>query len=141
MHQIRKLLNTQGTLTQLRQALAQQQKLLQTVRDCLPSPLNDQLQAAVLNGRTLSLMVHSPVWASRLRYQAPQLLRQLRQQGLTIEQIRPRITPAVGITRKTKHRQVEAMSPGSAKALSQVAETLEAGPLQDALRRLSRHQK
>jgi hypothetical protein len=141
MRQMRKLLNAQGTLSQLKQALAEQEKLTRLVRESLPSPLKDQLQSAVLSNRTLSLMVTSPVWASRLRYQAPQLLRQLRQQGLKIEQIRPRIVPAAMATRKTQRRQADAMSPDSAKALCQVADALEAGPLQEALRRLSRHHK
>ena len=141
MRKIRKLLNTQGALTQLKRALEQQQSLVEQVRACLPPPLKEQLQAAILNGRSLTLLVHSPVWASRLRYQAPQLLRQLRQQGLVVEQLRPRIIPAVKERHPTRRRQIGALSASSAESLRQVANSLETGPLQEALRRLSRHQK
>jgi len=141
MQRIQKLLNTQGLLAQLKKQLAQQQTLLEQVRASLPSPLNEQLLSAVLNSRTLTLLVHSPVWASRLRYLAPQLLRQLRQQGLVIEQIRPRIVPAQGAKRQTQARQPVVLSPHSAESLRQAADALKHGPLQEALRRLSRHQK
>lgn len=140
MQRIQKLLNTQGLLAQLKRELAQQQSLLEQVRASVPSPLSEQLLSAVLSGRTLTLLVHSPVWASRLRYLAPQLLRQLRQQGLAVEQIRPRIVPAQDAKRQTQGRQPVALSPHSAESLRQAADALKPGPLREALRRLSRHQ-
>jgi hypothetical protein len=141
MISITKLLKAQSNLTQLNRQLAQHQKLAEQVRDLLPPPLDEQLLAAVLNGRRLTLLVRSPVWASRLRYLAPQLLRQLRQQGLLVEQLHPRIVPEQGKPRKSAPRNVPVLSPQSAKLLRQTAEALEAGPLREALVRLSRHQK
>ncbi len=141
MYTIQKFLSAQGTLDQLNKQLVQQQKLAQQVRDLLPSPLNEQLLTAVLNGRVLSLLVSSPVWASRLRYLAPQLLRQLRQQGLPVEQLRPRIVPARSDAKRPSKRRLSGLSPESANLLRQAADALEAGPLQEALRRLSRHRK
>ncbi|MGD8910295.1 MAG: DciA family protein [Chromatiales bacterium] len=140
MNSITKILHTQGSLTQLNRQLAQQQRLAERVRDLLPPPLNEQLLAAVLNDRRLTLLVQSPVWASRLRYLAPQLLRQLRQQGLLVEQLHPRIVPAEGKTRKSTPRKASVLSPQNAKLLRQTAEALEAGPLREALLKLSRHQ-
>ncbi|MEJ2452557.1 MAG: DciA family protein [Candidatus Thiodiazotropha sp.] len=141
MRSIQKLLNAQGTLTQLHKQLAQQERLAQQVRALLPSPLDEQLLAAVLNGRVLSLLVSSPVWASRLRYLAPQLLRQLRQQGLPVEQLRPRILPARSDAKRPARHHRPGLSPESANVLRQAADALEAGPLQEALRRLSRHHR
>jgi hypothetical protein len=139
MQRIQKLLKAQGPLAQLKKQLAQQQTLLEQVRANLPSPLNEQLFSAVLNSRTLTLLVHSPVWASRLRYLAPQLLRQLRQQGLMVEQIRPRIVPAQGSRQPIQARKPAALSPNSAETLRQAADALDPGPLREALQRLSRH--
>jgi hypothetical protein len=141
MISITKLLHAQGSLTQLNRQLVQQQRLAEQVRELLPPPLNEQLLGAVLNGRRLTLLVQSPVWASRLRYLAPQLLRQLRQQGLLVEQVQPRIVPEQGKTRKRAPRKSPVLSPQNVKLLRQTAEAMEAGPLREALLRLSRHQK
>jgi hypothetical protein len=141
MISITKLLRAQGTLTRLNRQLAQHQRLTEQLRNLLPPPLNEQLLAAVLNGGRLTLLVPSPVWASRLRYLAPQLLRQLRQQGLLVEQLHPRIVPQQGQLRSSGHRKSPVLSQQSARLLHQTAETMEAGPLREALLRLSRHQK
>jgi hypothetical protein len=141
MISITKLLNAHGTLTQLNRQLAQHQRLTEQLRDLLPPPLNEQLLAAVLNGGRLTLLVPSPVWASRLRYLAPQLQRQLRQQGLLVEQLHPRIVPQQLEPRKRRQRKPPVLSQQNAKLLSQTAKTMEASPLREALLRLSRHQK
>ena len=141
MDSIQNLLSASGTLAQLQKALVQQQQLLREIRSLLPAPLDLQLKAAVLNGRVLTLLVSSPVWASRLRYLAPQLLRQLGQQGLLVEQVRPRIAPLQGISRQPGGRRLASLSPASADSLMQTADAIEAGPLRDALIRLSRHRK
>ena len=142
MRDIRRLLGTQGVLKQLQNQLARQQALTEQVRSMLPAPLNEHLSAAVLIDEKLSLLVASPVWASRLRFLAPQLMRQLRQQGLALSQIQPRIIPENPLARRQRSLQpARKPSPGSAEALRQAADAMEPGPLQEALRRLSRHHK
>jgi hypothetical protein len=139
MKPIQKLIDTPGHLAQLKRSLERQQMLLAQVRKSLPPPLDKQLLGATLNDGRLSLWVDSPAWASRLRYMAPQLLRQLRQQGLAIDHLRPLIVPQKSPTRKRGGRRPASLSRDNAKLLLQTAEALEAGPLQEALRRLSRH--
>jgi hypothetical protein len=141
MKPIRKVLNAPGLLSQLKKELTRQQTLTEQVRASLPPPLNEQLLGASLSGRRLSLWVNSPAWASRLRYMAPQLLRQLRKQGLAIEHLRPHIVPEKGVAKRSGSHRAAALSPNSARQLLRAAEALEPGPLQDALRRLSRHQR
>lgn len=126
-------------MAQLNKELALQQQLMEQVRACLPPPLDQQLLAAVLNGRALTLWVNSPAWASRLRYLAPQLMRQLGRLGLMVEHLHPRIIPAQVIGKRGGRRQPTKLSENSAKLLRQTAEALEDGPLQEALKRLSRH--
>ena len=138
MQSVQKLLNNPATLGQLRRQLEAQQSLADQVRQFLPAPLDEQLRGAVLTGRRLALLVNSPVWASRVRYLAPQLLRQLRQQGLVLDQIVPRILPEQTKARPRPLPRIRPLSAKNAEILSQTAESLESGPLQEALRRLSR---
>ena len=138
MQSVQKLLSKQGTLTQLKRQLKAQQSLTEQIRKCLPAPLDEQLQGAVLSGRRLALLVNSPVWASRIRYLAPQLLRQLRQQGLVVDQIVPRILLEQGKPRTKRHARARPLSAENAEILRQTADSLEPGPLQEAMRRLSR---
>lgn len=49
------------------------------VRDWLPELLRDKVQVAVTRGDTLVLTASSAVWATRLRYEVPELLEKARQ--------------------------------------------------------------
>lgn len=140
MRSVQKVLARQGTLAQLRQQLKAQETLTEEVRKLLPAPLNQQLQGAVINARRLTLLVNSPVWASRLRYLAPQLQRQLHQNGLAVDQIVPRIVPERGKAPTRRHARARPLSAQNAELLRQTAESLEPGPLQEAMLRLSRRQ-
>ena len=132
-------MGTPGSMAQLKHELARQQRLIEQVRSALPDPLKQQLLAAVLSGKSLTLWVNSPAWASRLRYLAPQLMRQLQQQGLMIEHLHPRIIPPQMKAGRGPSRRPAGLSEKSAESLRQTAETLEAGPLREALLRLSGH--
>ena len=140
MKSVQKLLSRQGTLAQLKEQLMAQQSLTEEVRKQLPEPLNRQLQGAVLKARRLTLLVSSPVWASRLRYLAPQLQRQLRQSGLAVDQVVPRIVPEQGKAPPKRRTRARPLSAQNAELLRQTAKSLESGPLQEAMLRLSRHQ-
>ncbi len=140
MRKIKDLMADQEILSQLGHRLASQLRLAEQVRSCLPAPLDKQLQAAVLNAATLVLFVDSPVWASRLRYQSPALLRQLRASGINVDQIQTRIVPARQGQRK-RPRQPARLSEQSAESLRQTAEAIGEGELGEALRRLSRHRQ
>lgn len=139
MKSIQKLISTQSTLASLGDQLTCQAKLMQQVKACLTAPLDEHIQAAVLKDQALTLFVNSPAWASRLRYLAPQLIRQLKQAGLIIQEVRARIIPEAGMGMKSRQRHRPILSEESAETLRSTAEGLEAGALREAMLRLSRH--
>ena len=139
MRKIQQFISSHATLATLGQRLTHQRALLDQVRALLPSPLSTQLQAAVLEARTLSLFVDSPVWASRLRYLAPELMRKLKQQDLIVDQVRTRIVPESRRGNAARGGQRLRLSAHSAEQLRQTAVALTDEPLREALLRLSRH--
>ncbi|MEJ2593485.1 MAG: DciA family protein [Candidatus Thiodiazotropha sp.] len=139
MRKLQQFISSHATLATLGQRLSRQRALLDQVRGLLPSPLSTQLQAAVLEARTLSLFVDSPVWASRLRYLAPELMRKLKQQDLIVDQVRTRIVPESRRSNATRGRQRLQLSAQSAEQLRQTAVALTDEPLREAMLRLSRH--
>ena len=48
------------------------------VRSWLPAPIGSKVRVALIRGDTLVLTAASAVWATRLRYEAPQLLERAR---------------------------------------------------------------
>ncbi len=141
MKSIQKLISSQTNLASLGEQLSRQASLMQQVKSYLSPPLDTQIQAAVLKDQTLSLFVNSPAWASRLRYLAPQLIRQLKQSGMIVNAVRARIIPASGSAAKGRQLHRPVLSEESAESLRRTAESLEAGALRESMLRLSRHSK
>jgi hypothetical protein len=140
MKRVKQYLASDSVLTSLKTQLAAQSALKERVQKLLPAPIDEQIENAVMHSRTLTLWVNSPVWASRLRYLAPQLLRQLKQGGFILDRIQPRIQ--VAETRRPLKRRTGRkiqLSHGSAEALRHTADSLQDRPLREALMRLSRH--
>jgi hypothetical protein len=140
MKRVKQYLASDSVLTSLQARLVAQNTLKERVQKLLPTPIDEQIESAVMQSRTLTLWVNSPVWASRLRYLAPQLLRQLKQEGFILDRIQPRIQ--VAETRKQIRRRIGRkiqLSHGSAEALRHTADSLQDRPLREALMRLSRH--
>ncbi|MCU7879710.1 MAG: DUF721 domain-containing protein [Candidatus Thiodiazotropha sp. (ex Lucinoma aequizonata)] len=120
--------------------LSAQKALYQQIKRYLPIPLDTQLKAAVLQDGTLSLFVISPVWASRFRYRLPQLQKQLRKNGVTVERLRTRILPSdMAKPIRTMQKQRMKLSRESSKQLRQAAASIDDQPLRDAILRLSQH--
>jgi hypothetical protein len=139
MRTIKQVITSHSALTALGRQLSNQQALADQVRALLPSPLNSLIRAAVLETRTLSLFVDSPVWASRLRYLAPELIRQLKRQDLIIDQVRTRIVPESRRKRSSHEQHQLLLSEQSAELLRKTAATLTDEPLREAMLRLSSH--
>ncbi|MEL0585083.1 MAG: DciA family protein [Candidatus Thiodiazotropha sp. (ex. Lucinoma kazani)] len=120
--------------------MSAQKALYQQIKRYLPMPLDAQLKAAVLQDGTLSLFVISPVWASRFRYLLPQLQRQLRENGVTVDRLRTRILPSdTAKPIRTMQKQQIKLSKESSKQLRQAAASIDDQPLRDAILRLSQH--
>ena len=65
------------------------------VRDLLPAPLQPHTQVLAIHDQTLILAADSPVWAARLRFHAPKLVKQLsKSQTVTLRTVRIRVRPS-----------------------------------------------
>lgn len=139
MRTVQQFISSHTSLADLGRRLARQRELTDQVRALLPAPLNEQLLAAVLQNRGLSLFVNSPVWGSRLRYLAPELQRKLRQAGITVDLVRTRIVPVRRPKSEGRRRHRLVLSERNAALLRQTAAALADDSLRDSLLRLSRH--
>jgi hypothetical protein len=66
------------SLNQLVRRARELQEIDRTVGEWLPELLRDKVKVAVTRGDTLVLLAASAVWATRLRYEIPELLEQAR---------------------------------------------------------------
>jgi hypothetical protein len=139
MKSLRTIVNGNSTAAKLSKRVADNQALCESIRGYLPSPLDQQLLACVLQTGTLSLFVSSPVWASRLRYATPQLHRQLIQQGLAVERIRTRILPEQTRRSSRPRRKSPTLSQENSEILRYAAAAISDTELSEALLKLSRH--
>ncbi|MET0051473.1 MAG: DciA family protein [Candidatus Thiodiazotropha sp.] len=139
MHRLNDELNKRSHLRKLGQRLAQYEALLEHVRASLTAPVDQQVKAAVMHNGCLTLFAESPAWASRLRYMAPQLQRNLAARAIPVTRVEVRISPAALAVRQASGRHAEPMSEHSSESLRLTAETLADEGLKQALLRLSRH--
>jgi hypothetical protein len=120
--------------------LERAQKLLrleQTVLRILPEDLS--LHCNVLNLRNKALIVSAPssAWAARLRFAAPELIRQLQSRcSLDVETLQIRIRPQTSENRPVRRTQPK-LSLESGSLLAQTAQNIEHRGLQEALFRLA----
>lgn len=114
-------------------------RLLQAVRDKLPSPLDAHCLHASLEGGLLTLVTDSPVWGSRLRFFAPELMQiAIAKQG-PIEKCRVRVHPPhTPSPDEGRSGQVNRLSGATVKLLLDAADGLGETELASALRRLAK---
>ena len=122
-----RLLRQAGHLMALNQRLAHQ----------LPDPLAQHCQIAALERRTLTIVVSSPAWATRLRLQQHRLIKAF--QDIAIQNLSIQISPEAGISAQTIQKQPRTMSQQTYNLLINLAETTADPKLRQALRRLSQH--
>ncbi|MES9941116.1 MAG: DciA family protein [Candidatus Thiodiazotropha sp. 6PLUC2] len=139
MKSLRNIVDRSSTPAKLGRKLADYDALCKRVRSNLPAPLDQQLKATVLQAGTLSLFVSSPVWASRLRYATPQLIAQLKREGLTIERVRTRILPNQSAAPSRPKQRMRCLSSENSEMLRHTAASISDPKLSEALLKLSRH--
>jgi hypothetical protein len=140
MKPVSKIVASDTTYNSLIKQLSAQRTLHQQIKQLLPSPLDSQLKAAVLQNGNLTLFVPSPVWASRFRYLLPQLKKQLQQHGFGVTKARTSILPNDSRKiSKTKKRNRPMLSQAASQQLREIAITINDRSLQEALKRLSQH--
>ncbi|HSC81953.1 MAG TPA: DciA family protein [Chitinolyticbacter sp.] len=127
-------------LLQLVSRVGDLNRLIQCVRGALPPALAATCIAATLEGELLIVGVSSPAAAARIKQYGDALLTAVRQGGWQATAIRPRVQ--VGLRReKAKSTKDLAMSSGALAAFDELAATLDAGPLRDAVARLAKRHR
>jgi hypothetical protein len=85
----------QGLLERLRQGSAQADVTLQAVRGVLPDGLGEHVWGATVRDKTLTVLVASAAWSTRIRYHAPGLKdRAAERLGVEIDRVLVRARPA-----------------------------------------------
>jgi hypothetical protein len=134
--QINKLVHSKyACLVSRARTLMDLEALLQKL---LPAPLKEHCRVLAIRDETLILATSSPVWAARLRFHAPLLLKQLsNQQAMKLRTVRVRVRPPEKAA--APPRRQAALRPGkaAATALQQAAQTISDPGLKTALLRLA----
>lgn len=113
------------------------QRLEQAVLRLLPENLSAHCTVQNLKSEILVLATSSPAWAARLRFAAPDLIKQLEcQLALTIRTIQLRVEPETVEIQLVKSRQPK-LSLASGTLLAQTANSVNHPALQEALYRLA----
>lgn len=133
---VRHLLQDKPTLKRLEREICAQQNLLADVRQCLPADLAPHCSAAQLRDGTLVLHSDSPVWATRLRYLAPQLRSVLIPEHPALREIKIRLF--VEQTAAPKQLKPAQKSDVAAAIIHDSAAYTKHAPLREALIRLGR---
>ena len=113
------------------------------VHKLLPEPLNTHCRVLVVRDETLILATSSPVWAARLRFHAPLLVKQLSDhKTVKLRTVRVRVRPPEKTAAAPPVRRQSALIPGKsgAAALQQAAQTISDPGLKTALLRLANRQ-
>jgi hypothetical protein len=117
-------------------------RLGKLIRERLGPVLEPHCHVANLRDNTLVLLVSSTVWASRLRYQVPQLLQDFQQDdrlsGITAIDIR--VSPANNPKPPQQPRRAS-MSADAALCIQRCADSVDDGQLKSALEQLARRKK
>lgn len=117
------------------------QELEALLRELLPAPLNEHCRVLAIRDETLVLATSSPVWAARLRFHAPLLVKQLSaHQTVTLRTVCVRVRPPEKASPPPRRRTALRPGKAGAVALQQAAQTISDPGLKTALLRLaSRH--
>jgi len=122
---LKNLLHKSSKLDRLNQELAQQ----------LPPPLSQHCTIASIENETLTLIVDSPVWASRARFQTQNIIRGMTKFNVKSVNIKTKL--AFNSPQPPKKHQTK-MSAETSNLLIQLANTSSTPKLKQALLRLSR---
>jgi len=125
--------------------LATAQRLLQAqqrVRQILAGPMGQACQVTQLQGVVMALAVPSAAHAAKLRQLTPEICRQMGKHGWDIQQVQIRITLQPSAPLKVPAvRHGTPLDPAGLQAFAQLADTLPAGELANAVQRLLKHHR
>jgi hypothetical protein len=84
-----------GLLSKLRAGTAEADRVLATLRGVLPPDLAREVWSASLKGTTLTALVHTAAWGTRLRYVASKLATPVSAAlGSPVEEIKVKVRPS-----------------------------------------------
>lgn len=84
----------QGLVERLRQGSAEADRALAAVRSALPEGLGEQVWGAAVREGTLTVLVASSAWATRVRYHAPDLKDDVGERlGMALRRVQVRVRP------------------------------------------------
>lgn len=131
-----------GGLEHLLQRGTQLGEIDKLLRKSLPPELRPHCQLANIKGSTMILLASSTVWASRLRYQSPQLLKALQQNDRLqrITEIQLRVQPRTDEPTSNKIARRASMSREAATYVHEFAESVDDESLRSALKKLASRQ-
>ena len=133
---VRHLLKDKPTLKLLELEISAQKALLAEVRSVLPEDLAAHCVGAQLRDRQLVLHADAAVWATRLRYLAPQLLSLLQIRHPALREVKTRLLhPQLP---RAPRRHPARRSDNAAEIIHHSAQDTKHAPLRDALLRLSK---
>ncbi|WP_293646310.1 DUF721 domain-containing protein [Thiolapillus sp.] len=122
-------------LGHLARMLQKQQALLEQIRQLLPDTLKPHCIHARLNGTRLILHTDSPVWATRLRFHAPQILDRTRKLAPNLTKLDVRIFLPDAI--RPGRKPLGSLPRRTAELVSQLADSIDDDAIRAALKRLS----
>ena len=128
-----------GKLQSLLERALYFEALSRILREVLDPALAEHITLANLRGDTAIVAADTPAWLTKIRYQAPAILQQLkRQPGLqAINKVQFKVLPSDQLQTSQPVRRAT-ISPTSAQILESAAEGITDPDLATALRRLSR---
>lgn len=131
---VHKLLEEKPSLQRLSHELTARKTLLADIQQCLPAELAAHCLSAGMRDGTLVVHTDSPVWATRLRYLAPQLISVLAHEHRTLREIKVRVLlERTGAPRQHNAARKSALA---AAIIHDNARHTKQRPLRDALLRL-----
>ncbi len=129
------VVNDSEQLGHLARMLQQQQSLLDQIRQLLPKPLQQHCIHARISGARLVLHTDSPVWGTRLRFHAPQILQAARRQAPNLNKLDIRIFLPDSI--RPDRKPLGSLPEKTAALLRQLADSIDDQAIRAALKRLS----
>ena len=133
---VRHLLKEKPTLRRIGHELETRSTLLADMRQCLPAELAAHCLSAGLRDGTLVVHTDSPVWATRLRYLAPQLTSVMAHEHPALREIKVKV--AIEDNRRPRQHNAANKSDLAAAIIHDNARHTKQASLRNALMRLSR---
>jgi hypothetical protein len=118
------------------------EKLAAIVHELLPPPLREHCRVLSVRGETLVMAADSPVWAARLRFHSPKLVKQLDNiQTVKLRTIHVRVRPVDKPPAAVRRLNKPSLSAENSLALEQTARGVTDPGLKAALLRLARRKR